>query len=127
MESEQTKRCYVCDCYLPMNEFSKDVSRPDNKSPRCRSCTRDERLWITYGIGTEDYDSMLEAQNNRCAICGCTNADGRSGFFHIDHDHKTGKVRGILCNNCNNGLGRFKDNPVFLLNATKYIEKQYAY
>lgn len=67
-----------------------------------------------YGITVEESEVLLA--QTKCEICG-----GESPL-HTDHDHKTGIVRGMLCNNCNNGLGRFKDNPAFLRNAATFLE-----
>lgn len=74
-----------------------------------------------YGITKEQYDELLAFQNNKCAICGKTQEpDGRR--LAIDHCHTTGKVRGILCNNCNNGLGSFGDNIEGMLKAIEYLK-----
>ena len=73
-----------------------------------------------YGVGIEAYDYFFNKQNGLCAICGLP--PGKKGF-HIDHDHKTGKIRGLLCVCCNLGLGGFRDNPNILQNAIKYLEK----
>lgn len=71
-----------------------------------------------YGITPETFDKMLKSQNNKCAICD----NGYHLTMHIDHCHITGKVRGLLCNNCNRGLGHFKDSMRLLVKAKKYLE-----
>jgi len=73
----------------------------------------------TYNISIEDYEFMLEIQKNRCAICGSEPTKKRA--LAVDHDHKTGQVRGLLCNTCNLGLGQFKDSKDLLLKAIKYL------
>lgn len=65
------------------------------------------------------YQYMLENQNGVCAICSNVDKSGRA--LAIDHDHKTGFVRGLLCGSCNRGLGLFRDNPEILLKAAKYL------
>lgn len=69
---------------------------------------------------------MLAEQSRRCAICGTPEAGGRGGF-HVDHDHTTGKVRALLCTNCNSGLGRFGDDPKRLTAAAVYLTKHSDY
>lgn len=71
-----------------------------------------------YGLTESSYKSISDSQNNCCKICGERFKDSRP---HIDHCHKTGEVRGILCKDCNLGLGRFKDNPDLLLLACDYL------
>jgi hypothetical protein len=66
---------------------------------------RDFGLKKKFGISSEDFDRMLEEQNGLCGICGTSDPGGRWNRFPVDHCHKTGKVRGLLCNNCNRGLG----------------------
>lgn len=75
-----------------------------------------------YGITLEDFDQMLAAQNGRCAICQTTTPGGR-GAFNVDHCHDTGKVRDLLCMDCNTGLGKLKHNPALLRQAADYIER----
>ena len=76
-----------------------------------------------YGLSKEDFESMLEEQQNKCAICGFEFHDeGKSTRPHIDHCHDSGDVRGLLCNNCNTGLGQFKDNPSLLQSAIEYLQ-----
>lgn len=74
-----------------------------------------------YGITREDYDGMLSSQNYVCAIC--SKPDNIGWCLSVDHDHKTGKVRGLLCNSCNHGLGHFRDSPEILIKAANYLGK----
>jgi hypothetical protein len=76
----------------------------------------------TYGITLEEYNQKLEAQGNVCEICGKPDeVEGRR--MAIDHCHDTGQVRGLLCGNCNRGLGNFKDSPDMLQKALDYLVK----
>jgi uncharacterized Zn finger protein (UPF0148 family) len=75
-----------------------------------------------YGLTVEQYDDMIIGQNYVCAICGRSEKSSTRGVLFIDHDHKTGKVRGLLCDSCNRGLGYFYDNTSFLSNAIKYLK-----
>jgi len=77
-----------------------------------------------YGITRDDYNRMLEEQGDSCAICKTMEVGRNHTHFHVDHDHKTGKIRGLLCDLCNRGLGYFKDDPFLLGKAIKYLEKQ---
>jgi hypothetical protein len=76
------------------------------------------------GITLEQYNELLERQGGGCAICGKLSSEEYNGkFLHVDHDHKTGKVRGLLCNDHNHGLGQFHDDPVLLRRAADYLER----
>ena len=73
----------------------------------------------------DDYDNMLAEQGGVCKICGCEDPaqhKRKVNFFSVDHCHKTGNVRGLLCDACNNGLARFKDDPSILRRAAEYLE-----
>lgn len=79
-----------------------------------------------YGITVQEYEEMLAGQNGRCASCGSTEpGNGRSGeprqFFSVDHDHVTGKIRGLLCQPCNLALGFADDDPNRLLALAAYV------
>jgi hypothetical protein len=76
-----------------------------------------------YGISLEEYNALAEAQGHKCAICGASDAQSTISkkHFFVDHCHETGKVRGLLCNHCNRGLGAFKDNTEFLAKAIAYL------
>lgn len=74
-----------------------------------------------YGITPEDYERMLKEQHGHCAICH-EPADTPTEL-NVDHCHETGVVRGLLCSNCNTGLGKFKDFTPFLTQAINYLER----
>ena len=132
------KNCPKCGIKKERSEFHKDKTRNDGLAGFCKPCLlqktqkwRDEnpdelkqsqrrtRRKREYGVSREDYDSMLLEQNNKCAICKDT-----IGYeAAVDHDHKTGKVRGLLCGKCNSGIGLLKDNPEILRSAAKYLDQ----
>jgi hypothetical protein len=74
-------------------------------------------LWRRYGITLEAVEELHAMQGGTCAICGV--AEPR----HVDHDHVSGAVRGLLCFNCNGGLGQFRDDPTLLLAAVDYLQR----
>jgi hypothetical protein len=79
---------------------------------------RDAYLRRTFGITQADYDALLERQGGGCAICG--KPPGKISL-HVDHDHETGEIRGLLCVGCNNALGQFHDDPALLYRAIDYV------
>ena len=81
-----------------------------------------------YGITPEQYTEMFRGQNNRCAICGNVeqakhNTSKKVQKLAVDHCHSTGRVRGLLCQDCNRGLGNFHENIQRLTNAIKYLKQ----
>ena len=77
-----------------------------------------------YGIDHIEYDRLLIAQNNKCAICGSeTNESKKKKRLCVDHNHKTGKVRGLLCDRCNSTLGKINDDISTLANMISYLNK----
>ncbi len=72
-----------------------------------------------YKISLDSYQELLNLQNGRCAICG---TEINQKTCRIDHDHTTGKVRGLLCTSCNTGIGLFKDSSNIILNAAEYLK-----
>jgi len=105
-----------------------------NTSGLCRKCYRKEhreseagkdsfwRAWLKYryGLTPAQYDEMLTRQDGVCAICRM----GNSAYdrLHVDHDDRTGKIRGLLCNNCNRGIGHLKDSIPNLRAAIRYLK-----
>jgi hypothetical protein len=82
---------------------------------------REQNLQRKYGIGIADYDKMLADQNGVCAICGEPPAVGKN--LHVDHDHATGKVRGLLCGRCNPAIGNMRDERSRLHKAAEYLAR----
>lgn len=75
-----------------------------------------------YGLTVESFEQMRTSQNNRCLICDGL-FDGKRGPITVDHDHITGRVRGLLDRMCNQALGLFNDNAVLLNNALCYVNR----
>jgi hypothetical protein len=92
-------------------------SRPDVKRR-----ARDAYYRRTHGISADDFDRMLAEQHGRCAICG--RAPEREAAMHVDHDHVDGHVRGLLCIDCNQGIGKLREDPSILLRAVVYLRQR---
>lgn len=105
--SFKTKRAT---CHPEKGSVNKGLCYP------CWMNNKERRLQQRYGISHKEYDEKLKQQNETCPICG--------GIAeHLDHDHKSEKIRDFLCGNCNWGLGNFRDNIQFLQSAISYLEK----
>lgn len=123
-------RCENCGEPIPVPEKGK--RRTKYCSERCKHLVLGAR-WRqqasgynrqkTYGITPEQFEAMLAAQGGKCAICRTGTWKGKHNKPHLDHDHVTGAVRGILCGGCNNGLGNFGDDPARLRAAADYLER----
>jgi len=90
-----------------------------NNPEKYIAAARKSTLKYLYKISLEEYTRLLKQQNGVCAICKLPQVDKRK-YLCVDHDHKTGKVRGLLCNLCNVGLGAFKDGSLFK-EAEQYV------
>ena len=114
------KYCRRCDTIKPLSEWHKNVRQSDGLTSYCKACRREigrlGHLKRTFGLSPEDLASLIAAQGGTCAIC-----DGPPQ--HIDHDHATGNVRGVLCGPCNMGLGQFADDPQRLIQAATYLRR----
>ena len=80
---------------------------------------RERYLRRNYGIGLDHHDALFVAQGGSCAICKQVQVAPK--ILHVDHCHASGRVRGLLCEHCNRGVGGFKDNPEWCLSAAKYL------
>ena len=112
------KICTRCGKFKSLNQFNNRKLSIDGKAYQCKDCKKDIELQRIYGITLEQYTQMLTAQNGKCSICETSNTKK----LHVDHCHTTNQVRGLLCNSCNNGLGRFFDNIKYLENAIIYLK-----
>lgn len=132
-----TKVCTKCREEKDLSEFYNRTKSKDGKGFRCKSCitvimqnshnpalSREKALVKNYGITHEQYEEMLERQSHKCAICESAEHGLRKEAKHwpIDHCHKTNLVRGVLCTNCNQALGYFKDDITILENAINYLD-----
>lgn len=128
------KWCLDCDRPKPLEDFPKNRNTGSGRAPYCKPCLnvrgrasrnrhggdRNYHLRRRYGITAAQADMMLSEQGGLCAICRLAPA------AHVDHDHATGKVRGLLCFNCNGGLGQFKDHIGVVEAAAGYLRSHSA-
>lgn len=92
------------------------------QNPKYKEIIWKAQLKFRYNITLEDYNKMFKNQNGKCAICESTFPGAKKKKFSIDHNHETGKIRGLLCDNCNVGLGRFNDSIDNLKKSIKYLK-----
>lgn len=141
-------KCSGCNIDKLATEFTRDRRRFTGYMAQCGDCSREskrrngrnyyhsnkEKLrplmnWyrkkVEYGVTKEDYYRMLAAQGGCCAIC--KRLENKNKLFHIDHNHKTGRVRGLLCKNCNNGIGMLGDSITIIKSAAMYLEERGGY
>jgi len=114
-----TSYCYKCKKTKSSKNFVKDRTRKSGLNNLCRECARDKSLMGKYGIGSKEFDPILRKQGGECAVCG-DKEPGGIGWV-VDHDHATGKIRGILCDLCNRGLGFFRDSNSSFDGAKIYL------
>lgn len=112
------KTCLKCKEEKLGTEFSRARSRSDGLQVYCTTCRLQMDRERKYGCTSETYEEFLERQDSLCAICG----KKPDKEFHVDHDHKTGKIRGLLCDTCNRGIGYFKDDSNILRAAARYLD-----
>lgn len=126
------KRCRGCGEWQPESEFGRTKRTADRLRGACRSCDRNARLLVRYGLTPDQYSAMVEAQGGGCAICG--GPPRLHAVLHIDHDHaccptkqSCGQcIRGLLCEDCNLGLGIFDDSAERMRAAIAYMEAHRA-
>jgi Recombination endonuclease VII len=107
----------------PAAEFWADRSTKTGLSPHCRRCGGGWRRERLYDLTPEQYESLYASQDGRCKICQSAKLANEDGELVVDHDHQTGKVRGLLCHHCNLILGHAKDSPDILRAAVAYLEE----
>lgn len=144
------KKCRICGKEKPLSDFYKATNRALGVKNECKVCfnedlrkrykkdggmkDRNKHLVSNYGITIDDYFALLEKQGGVCAICGrgpenfeVTDKNGvvkSYSRFLVDHDHKTGTVRGLLCRGCNSGLGHFQDSTDVMFKAISYLKEE---
>jgi len=137
-----TQCCTRCNQERSLSDFTFDRRRPRGRTSVCKQCetkrvkqyaerNREKvRTWYRryqiarYGLTSEQYDVLWERQRGLCGICEDQLKPGRT--THIDHDHQTGHVRGLLCQRCNQALGLMRDKASLLIGAAMYLRGQEA-
>jgi hypothetical protein len=118
-----TKRCSHCGETKPIDDFFPRRSRKDGRVEYCRPCAqlrkRMNGLHERYGITPQEFDALMTSQGGGCAIC---RKPPRSRRLHVDHEHVTGRIRGLLCFKCNASIGYMHDSPALLQAAISYLE-----
>lgn len=138
MQQQHKRQCVMCHLWLPYSDFSTDKRNSDRLTHRCRKCDSQyrkqrytqsdgrRRIFQKYGITSHQYNRMLAEQNGACAICKRpeTRIDytGSVQSLSVDHDHKTGDVRALLCTNCNTALGFMNEDPERIRALLRYAE-----
>lgn len=143
MDGVLYKKCGICKEYKVKEEYNYDEKTCDQWSVLCKKCKTDyTNDWVKenpnrrkdihlksllnkkYKIQREFYDDLLEKQGGKCSICGATNTVcKRYSRLVVDHNHKTGRIRGLLCMKCNTLLGNAQDSIETLKNAIKYLQE----
>ncbi len=121
-EKTGKKKCNKCLKFKTKKCFSVKNRNIDGLRYSCKLCEAKQWLKLEYKLSPEDYQTMFDAQNGVCAICGEIERTKLGKKLAVDHCHKTGKIRGLLCFKCNRGLGIFKDSIELFNNAIKYLE-----
>ncbi len=126
-DADGNKRCTSCKRWLPEGDFGIENRAADSLTTQCATCRRSRAVRKRYGISAARYAELLARQDGVCAICGGVNKDGYA--LSVDHDHSCcpgerscGEcVRGLLCTNCNLGIGYLKENVARLASAIRYL------
>jgi|ERR1700677_371168 hypothetical protein len=117
-------RCKICQADRKKVWIAKNRDRHNATQRRYnqdKAGTRDRNLRSKYGIDHAQYLMILARQGGCCAICGTVDPRSFKDWFHVDHDHATKEVRGLLCGKCNTGLGKFNESPALLAKASAYL------
>jgi hypothetical protein len=110
-----TATCGRCRIEKPADEFAINRTKKNGLQSDCLDCMRDRK----YGLVPGEFDRILGRQGGGCAICKQPCA--RERRLSVDHCHSTGRVRGLLCQNCNAAIGMFKDDAALLFRAIDYL------
>ena len=120
------KECTHCHQFKLSDKFGSDRSKSDGLTCTCKVCrykaSRDCYLKRQFNISSDEYNELFNKQECRCIICNIHQSE-LTRKLAVDHNHKTGKIRGLLCDNCNRAIGLLKDDPEVLERAFKYLSQ----
>ena len=125
-DGTRVKQCSRCKEKKPLDSFQKRTSSITGYAYVCKDCGVVVHRESRYSLKDSDFQELLASQNNGCAICGITNDEHyikTKHSLHVDHDHKTGEVRGLLCRICNKGIGCLQDEYETVQKAADYLLK----
>jgi hypothetical protein len=111
------KQCRDCQADYRREHYLRNIEKYISKANKWNKAHPSYKIANRYGMTGAEYLFLFSQQNGICKICG--KKDDKP--LHVDHDHLTGKVRGLLCRSCNLGIGHFKDDPSLLKNASEYL------
>ncbi len=128
---ERSKLCTLCDSEKLLSEFHKNSRYKDGYYKHCKKCHydvygRDAHFRRSYGITEKIYNELAEKQEWKCKICSQPHELGQFSRLVVDHCHKQGGVRGLICQGCNMALGNAKDNPDILRKLADYLDDYYG-
>lgn len=112
------QRCSRCRTIKPLLSFSVRSSSKSLRHHWCKKCVAEDGQSRKYGVPCQALAALFAEQRQRCAVCR-----QKLKSFSVDHDHTTGRVRGLLCGTCNSGLGFFRDSVELLQEAILYLQK----
>ncbi len=129
------KECNTCKEIKDISEFSIEKRVKSGLRSQCKECAnkyyqsnagQNKVLLRRFGITIKQYEQMLKNQDNKCAICKqeeirCDYRYGKLRKLSVDHDHKTKKIRGLLCGDCNTAIGLLKEDIKLVKNAFEYM------
>lgn len=120
--------CFICnDAPLATKSMCTGCAQNQREYAAGRKAERQEsRLKSRFGLSLQQYRNLLQGQNGGCAICHSTEFGSRTKTLAVDHNHSNGKIRGLLCDKCNRGLGMFNDSPELLKVAANYLTQSGA-
>lgn len=127
LEKGELFECKSCHKNMLADNFytKRDYGRVYLVTGRCKTCEKFYQLEKKFHITKDEYFRLLSDQDYKCAICGISldeyKSQGYRDFFSVDHDHKTGAIRGLLCDKCNRALGFFQEDEETLLKAAEYL------
>jgi len=133
IDRSKIRKCSKCNMNLPATSEFFPIKKECKQglSNICKECKREydkrRNKRYLYGLSSKEFNSMILKQNNQCAICGRKFKNDFNQFYafvpRVDHNHKTGENRGLLCDRCNLLLGKANDNIFILIKAIKYLKK----
>ena len=117
----ELRKCYTCKEYKDLESFHKKPKEPLGRSYQCSLCKKIENYRRRYNITIDDYNTLFNQQGGRCKICTKHQSDLKS-ILVVDHDHKEGHVRGLLCARCNQAIGLIDEDVSILEGAIIYLK-----